>query len=453
MRALLEGECSEMPNFLDIFAGAGGLSEGFIQAGYTPVAHVEKDRAACSTLRTRSAYHWLEQNPQGGSPLELYDRYLDRSITRRKFYDSVPSEVIQSVICCELREDNLDGVFKEIDRLAGKRKVDLIVGGPPCQAYSLAGRGRSENGMVGDARNYLYKLYAKFLEEYEPACFVFENVTGLLTAVDSDGRRHLDKMLEMFEDCKYHVFHQVLNAADCGVLQNRKRLILVGARDGRLDHFPDIPAVSTEYSDPETGERKKTLVGEIFADLPELQAGEGTPKPTETKPYQGQYLYDAGIKSHAHDVREVTLHFARPLTDRDKEIYRLVAEGWKEGRRVLYTDLPEELRTHRNLTSFLDRFKVVADNLPASQTVVAHIAKDGHYFIHPDIGQNRSITPREAARLQTFPDDYYFEGVNDRPSQTAAFQQIGNAVPVRLARCIAEAMLPLFSSGGTDTGR
>ena len=106
--------------------------------------------------------------------------------------------------------------------------------------------------------------------------------------------------------------------------------------------------------------------------------------------------------------------------------------------------MPKKLQSQNNLDSFLDRFKVVASDLPYSQTVVAHIAKDGHYFIHPDIKQNRSLTPREVARLQTFPDNYYFESVSGRPSRTTAFRQIGNAVPVLLAEKIATALLEVW---------
>lgn len=118
----------------------------------------------------------------------------------------------------------------------------------------------------------------------------------------------------------------------------------------------------------------------------------------------------------------------------------------RTGTRVSYIDLPENLRTHQNTESFLDRFKVVAGNLPYAQTIVAHIARDGHYFIHPDIAQNRSLTPREAARIQTFPDNYYFESKKGVPSRTLAFKQIGNAVPVRLAYHIALALLDRFNT-------
>ena len=116
----------------------------------------------------------------------------------------------------------------------------------------------------------------------------------------------------------------------------------------------------------------------------------------------------------------------------------------KKKKRLSYTALPKKLQSQNNLDSFLDRFKVVASDLPYSQTVVAHIAKDGHYFIHPDIKQNRSLTPREVARLQTFPDNYYFESVSGRPSRTTAFRQIGNAVPVLLAEKIATALLEVW---------
>jgi DNA (cytosine-5)-methyltransferase 1 len=110
----------------------------------------------------------------------------------------------------------------------------------------------------------------------------------------------------------------------------------------------------------------------------------------------------------------------------------------------MYTDLPEHLRTHNNMKSFLDRFKVVSGDLHYSQTVVAHISRDGHYYIHPDIDQNRSITPREAARIQTFPDDYYFESISGKQPRTSAYKQIGNAVPVCLAYNIAIALKDRF---------
>ena len=148
------------------------------------------------------------------------------------------------------------------------------------------------------------------------------------------------------------------------------------------------------------------------------------------------YLYKIGV---ADKKFPVTFHVSRPNNSQDLEIYRIAVNKWnKEKTRLNYNDLPERLKTHRNTSSFTDRFKVVSGDLKTSHTVVAHVSKDGHYYIHPDINQNRSLTPREAARLQTFPDNYFFESVTEKPSLATAFRQIGNAVPVYLAKQIAE---------------
>ena len=414
-----------MPNYLDIFAGAGGLSEGFIRAGYEPIAHIEMDVAACYTLKTRLAYKWLIEHGQEAT----YSRYMNGDITRQCLYNSVPNELLSTVLNYEISPDNLKDVFTSVDSILGTNQLDLIVGGPPCQAYSLVGRARDENKMIGDGRNYLYILYAEFLRRYSPRYFVFENVLGLLSAKDIDGQLYFDKMQQLFRTCGYSVEYKRLNARDFGVLQNRTRIILIGKRGNHHDFYPRL---STEQSD--------YAVQEIFSDLPSLHAGEGTNMPVRTLPYHGQYLYNARIKKE--DGERVTFHSARPHTVQDLSIYTEVVRLWNDKKkRLSYADLPEDLRSQSNLKSFLDRFKVVASNLPYSQTVVAHISKDGHYFIHPDIGQNRSLTPREVARLQTFPDDYYFESTSGKPSRTTAYKQIGNAVPVLLAEKIAKALL------------
>ena len=136
----------------------------------------------------------------------------------------------------------------------------------------------------------------------------------------------------------------------------------------------------------------------------------------------------------------VTQHQVRPNNKTDLEIYRRAVELWNKGKRLSYEQLPKKLRTRTNLTSFKDRYKVVDGTAHASHTVIAHIAKDGHYYIHPDIKQNRSLSVREAARLQTFPDNYYFESGSHQSGRAAPYRQIGNAVPVMLAKKIAEAM-------------
>lgn len=414
--------------YLDLFAGAGGLSEGFIRGGFIPVSHVEMDTAACYTLKTRLAYKWLKK--QGKN--QIYDSYLNGEITRDRFYSEVPDRVLATVLNYEISWKNIEKIYEKVDKNLKGKKIDLIVGGPPCQAYSLIGRARDENGMLGDERNYLYILYGEFLKRYKPKYFVFENVLGLLSAKDTDGQLYFDKMRKLFKECGYKTEYRILNAADYGVLQNRKRIILIGKYGENQDFYPDIPQEERRYK-----------VEEIFRDLPSLQAGEGQTQLVETLDYKGTYLYESGIKQV--NRQRITSHSARPNTDKDKEIYKIAVTLWdNEQKRLSYVDLPEHLRTQLNMDSFLDRFKVVASNVECSQTVVAHVAKDGHYFIHPDIQQNRSLTPRELARLQTFPDDFFFESMSGKASRTPAFKQIGNAVPVCLAEKIAKALKSIW---------
>lgn len=407
--------------FLDLFAGAGGLSEGFIRAGFDPVAHVESDQAACFTLRTRMAYHWLKAHGRE----EFYADYLNGDLNRPEFYKHVPVKTIGSIINAEIGEETLLGIFRQIDALIENEKLDLMVGGPPCQAYSIVGRARDRNRMKGDKRNYLYIHYAEFLKRYRPSYFVFENVTGLFSARDADGCLYFEAMRNLFLECGYETEFMTLSAEDYGVLQSRKRIILVG-KWGKSTGF---------YPEPDKW-NPGVHVKEIFTDLPALTAGQGDAGPCRVSSYHESWLYESGVRN---DDLPVTWHQSRPNTEQDLEIYRIAVDLWdRKKTRLDYNTLPDYLKTHRHRNSFLDRFKVVASDLPFSHTVVAHIAKDGHYYIHPDINQNRSITPREAARLQTFPDDYYFESRNGVLGRTPAFRQIGNAVPVLLARKIAE---------------
>ena len=414
---------SKQLNYLDLFAGAGGLSEGFIRAGFNPIAHVERDTAACFTLRTRMAYHWLRRHGQE----KHYADYLEGRMSRSELYDWVPEELIQSVINTEIAEVTLTKIFCHIDKLLSGRRLDLIIGGPPCQAYSVIGRARAQNRMKGDKRKTLYLFYAKFLKKYEPTYFVFENVPGLRSAKDEQGNSYFSLMRELFHQAGYQTEFDTLSANDYGVPQSRKRIILVGRKGTSSGFYPKPDMCSP-----------KVLVKEILSDLPSIKAGEGDAGPCEMNDCESPWLHESGIRN---DNLPVTLHQARYNNENDLEIYRIAVTLWDtEKVRLKYTDLPDDLKTHRHRETFVDRFKVVAGNLPFSHTVVAHIAKDGHYYIHPDIEQNRSLTPREAARLQTFPDDYYFESESGTPYRTPAFRQIGNAVPVILAQKIAETL-------------
>ncbi len=408
-------------NYLDLFAGAGGLSEGFIRAEFNPIAHVEMDTAACYTLRTRMAYHHLKAN----NNLEQYANYLKGIIKRTEFYGRVPDDIVKSVINEEIGKETLQDIFSQIDRIRGSQKVDLIIGGPPCQAYSHIGRARCPNRMKGDPRNDLYTFYAEFLKEYKPKYFVFENVPGLLSATDEEGDSYLNLMQDLFREYGYETEFDMINAKNHGVPQNRKRIILVGKKGKSKGFYPKLDFCPSHV-----------LVEKILSDLPFITAGGGTGGPSSVNSKAEQWLYDVGIRN---DKIPVTLHQARSNRKEDLEIYRIAVDLWNKKKvRLRYNELPEGLQTHENKSTFLNRFNVVAGNLPYSHTIVAHIAMDGHYYIHPDIKQNRSLTPREAARLQTFPDDYYFESFNGGPRRTPAYRQIGNAVPVLLAQKIAE---------------
>lgn len=410
-------------NFLDLFAGAGGLSEGFVRAGFKPLAHVEADTSACFTLKTRQAFHWLKNN----NSIDLYANYLKNEITRNELYSAVPNTEIDAVINEFIGSETLSRIFEKIDQKLAGGKLDLIIGGPPCQAYSLIGRARGNTFL--DPRNDLYIYYAEFLKRYKPKYFVFENVLGLLTAKDHNGELYFEKMKKLFVEIGYSVEYKILSANEYGVLQNRKRIILVGKLGQQKEE--------SFYPEPEKW-LPQTEIWDLFKDLPKIPAGGGTSTALEKIELPTKWLKQAHIATQL----PITWHQARPHSKQDLEIYKHAVNLWNnEKRRLQYNDLPDKLKSHKSTNSFVDRFKVVAGDLGASHTVVAHICKDGHHYIHPDIEQNRSITPREAARIQSFPDDYYFESATGKPARTTAFKQIGNAVPVLLAQKIAEKLL------------
>lgn len=412
-------------NYIDLFAGAGGLSEGFINAGFRPIVHVEMDEAACYTLRTRAAYHHFKDINK-----DIYNSYLEGSIKREILYKDIPIEKLNSIINLPIGAEFNERIHRRIKQHLQNQEVDLIIGGPPCQAYSLVGRARSKIGMAGDPRNFLYEQYAQYLEKYKPKLFVFENVIGLKSANKGGYLKNME-VLFLKKGYKMHLF--TIEADNFGVLQKRKRIVIIGWKDDFIPNLPNLEAI-----------RPQSLykVKNIFSDLPKLHDGEGKDKSQLYKTKSNIYLDNNNIRN---GLNIVTQHVARPHTSQDKKIYEIVVDKWnKKQQRLDYNDLPSSLKTHANRHSFIDRFKIVAENLNYSQTVVAHICKDGHYYIHPDIEQNRSITVREAARLQSFPDDYYFEGVRENANRTAAFKQIGNAVPPLMARAIAKEINNLF---------
>ena len=413
--------------FIDLFAGAGGLSEGFIKAGFSPIAHIEMKQDACNTLKTRSAFHYLKAQGK----LSIYEDYLKNKVEGTDgsiLWNQVPPEVTNAAICATIGEDTINGIFKKVDALKGDKTVDIIIGGPPCQAYSVAGRARMGKAVEEDPRNELYKYYVQFLERYQPKMFVFENVLGIITAKRGEPFADLKKLVD---ELGYDMDAKVQIASEHGVLQNRQRVIIVGWKRNTSDKFgyPELAKESMPY----------TVMNDLFSDLPIRKAGEGKlcEPISYTRPLsEMEYLDKSGIRGV---LDFTTQHLARPTNDNDREIYKIAVEMWKDGKqRLNYAKLPTRLQKHKNKETFLNRFSVV-DPDGCSHTVVAHIAMDGHYYIYPTpnptMDNVRSITVREAARLQSFPDDYYFEG-----SRTSALMQIGNAVPVILAQKIADAI-------------
>lgn len=415
--------------FIDLFAGAGGLSEGFVRAGYTPVAHIEMDKDACNTLRTREAFHYLNSH----NSLGIYTDYIRNKNEKedgQKLWSQIPQKVIDTVIHATIGTETINGIFEKVDQLKGESPIDIIIGGPPCQAYSIVGRARMGKNVLEDPRNELYKFYVEFLERYKPRMFVFENVLGILSALKG---KPLQDLKESVDRAGYHLELKEQIASDYGVLQKRHRVIIVGWKKDTLNskqeeyHYPELKKIVNNYK----------VYDDLLADLPLRVSGQG--KLAEAVQYtkgleEMKYLEESGIRNPK--INFTTQHIARPHNYNDRVIYCKAVKLWREQHVKLdYSKLPTELQSHKNTKSFLDRYSVVHPD-GCCHTVVAHICKDGHYYIYPSLNPTvktaRSITVREAARLQSFPDDFFFEG-----SRSAAFKQIGNAVPVLLSYTIA----------------
>ncbi len=398
--------------YIDLFAGAGGLSEGFIQQGFKPIAHVEMESHACNTLKTRLAFYYLKENKKES----IYVDYLNEKLKRDDFLKNIPIEILDTVINTEISDNSIPEIFDKIDKLNNENKVDLIIGGPPCQAYSVIGRARDPKNMTEDPRNHLYKYYVQFLEKYKPKMFIFENVPGILSAKNGE---FFEKIKEAINKAGYVLEWKILNAKDFGVLQDRKRVIIIGWEK----------EFNFEYPKFEKSELAGEILKDLFYDLPHLKQGQEIKPAKYTAPIN-DYLLKSNIRN---GLEFTTQHVARPTNEQDYKIYETAIEMWvNEKKRLKYKELPEILQTHKNKESFQNRFQVV-NHVGVSHTMVAHISCDGHYYIYPDLKQVRSISVREAARIQSFPDDFFFEG-----GRTAAFKQIGNAVPPLMANGIAK---------------
>lgn len=387
--------------FIDLFAGCGGLSEGFYKQNFKALAHVEIDHTACKTLRTRMKYYG---------------------------YTSADKDVLELDIT---RDDVIDCINTAVEN----NDVDVIIGGPPCQSFSSLGRAKDENGMKNDPRNYLFESYIKILNHYKPKFFVFENVTGILTA-KINNKHIINTIIEKLSE-EYKVTTKpndhVLNSANYGVPQIRKRVILIGVRkDIKIDVEDVYNSIIKTHYDPEMSEteriglEKYVTVKDAIEELPALLPGEG--KKEVTFKYK---KHNAFLKRIASQKNILLDHVARNHNDTDIERYREMSKNHWTFQELL--ENRKDLR-HEKQRVFGNSYTVQWWDLP-SKTIIAHLYKDGNQFIHPDYKQARTLTVREVARLQSFPDDFVFEG-----SRTDQYKQIGNAVPPLLAEAIAKAI-------------
>ncbi len=437
---------------IDLFAGCGGLSEGFKQAGFDIIAQVEMDRYACETLRTRQLYYRLKETGKG----HLYHRYLREEIEREQIlgrFENLGEYISHRVIQATFGNDGTDKILDKIESSRKYNRVSkfhVLLGGPPCQPYSLVGRSRDPYRMENDERHFLYKYYLEILESLQPDFFVYENVPGLFTA-RAGGSDIFKKILQDFSSLhpQYEItpplqqiysdpYSYILDSADFYVPQRRKRLILIGYRKSLEKENPYIKDIFARLQKMALKNRKKgyLTVDDAIGDLPPLIAGEGRDG------WYGPYNSGSGLKSYQIKMRKdspgILNHRARTHMKTDLERYRFFIEHHKNGNGAatlndLRKERPDLVPNHKleNLNKFIDRFKVQWWDRPSS-TITAHICKDGHYYIHPDIHQCRSFTVREAARCQSFPDNFKFEG-----PRTEQFKQVGNAVPPQMAKIIA----------------
>ncbi len=388
--------------FIDLFAGCGGLSEGFYRQGFKALAHVEIDHWACETLRTRMKFYGYKD----------YNR-----------------EVIEHDITS-------DDILERIDKAVNGRTVDIIIGGPPCQAYSTAGRVRDGKKMASDPRNYLFESYVKILEYYSPKFFVFENVTGLLSAQVKNAPIFPKVLKALGNQYKVIGNPEVLvhNTADYGVPQLRKRVIIIGVRKDIDKSAEELyESIIKTHWDPETpsnekkGKKRFVDVRQAIGDLPPVEPGHDASTETFDYPCNNEYLKRIGKQG----IYPLMDHIARKHNDLDRERFQVMIHNhWSFGQ--LRREMPQYEHEHARI--FDNSYVVQWWDLP-SKTILAHIHKDGFQYIHPDEEQRRTFTVREAARIQSFPDDFEFKG-----SRGEKYKQIGNAVPPLFAEALAKSI-------------
>lgn len=392
-------------NVIDLFAGCGGLTDGFEQTKhFNTVACVEWDEYAIQNLKKRLKDKWHYKN------VDDFVLRFDIQQTDKLFKG--------------WSNDDKYGSSVGLDKLISGQ-VDVIIGGPPCQAYSMAGRIQDKNNMKLDYRNYLFESYLSVVEKYKPKLIIFENVQGILSACP-DGEKITSKIQKAFKKAGYHILSDLKNAlfdvADFGVPQHRKRVIIFGIRSDMYKRFDKLLNEFYEVYMPAHKVKKFQTVRDAIGDLPKLLPIHGTAKIA--------YTEDTNFFNHK----------ARYQSDRDKNIFKLLTQDIENGTNK-YSDISSLKKLYTKITgkeSNIHKYNVLKWNEP-SNTIPAHLCKDGLRHIHPDSTQARTITVREAARLQSFDDDFEFIG-----PQTEQFKMIGNAVPPKFARVLADVVYEIL---------
>ncbi len=398
--------------YIDLFAGCGGLSEGFEKSKvFEGVAYVEWEKYPCQTLKKRLEEKWKYTNTN--------EIVIQFDIQRTK-------ELLNGW------KDDKD--FKSgigLKKIIGETKVDLLIGGPPCQAYSIAGRVRDENKMNNDYRNYLFESYLEVVKSFKPKLIVFENVEGILSAKPG-GVSIIDRISDSFHKVGYDLSSNlreeaIFNMSEYGIPQNRKRIIILGV--SKKHYGSNSQKVLKDFYEkiiPSFKVKKKATVEDSIFDLPKL-----LPLSSPTKKESHKIVQNGKILNHS----------PRFHSQRDIKIFSELAKDVENGSKK-YPDVQSLLDLYKKVTgkeSKFHKYNVLKRNKP-SNTIPAHLYKDGLRHIHPDHKQARSITVREAARLQTFPDDMEFIG-----SMGEQYKMIGNAVPPLFSEILSNGIIQLLN--------
>lgn len=398
---------------LDLFAGCGGLTDGFMQTNcFNDIAAVEWKEPQVRTLRNRLRTKWGEQDAD--------ERVLHFDIQREAELFAGWSE--------DKDYESSRGLDYYVNEANG---IDIIIGGPPCQAYSVAGRVRDEKGMADDYRNFLFEHYLAIVDRYQPDLFIFENVPGILSAAPH-GKKVSEIIQKEFSKKDYEITSKlkgaIINAADYNVPQNRKRVILVGIRRKSFKDI-DIQKMLDDFY-------KQILPSHKCENVLTVKDAIGMLPPLE--PYWDEE-HHSKRKSHSVPNCDVTWHVPRYNNLRDMDTFKLLAEDLESGKNEYDSKKIAELYEKKvGAKSPIHRYHVLNPNEP-STTIIAHLHKDGNRFIHYDSKQARTITPREAGLLQSFDADFEFLG-----SRGNVYEMIGNAVPPQLAKALAKSVIELL---------